>query len=110
MTNQELAALIKKNPISVGCGLVCLAVGVGIYLRGDSFPAAEAALKEKSELGEKHQANIKNSAQLQEQYDVLVAANKEVESRIVRASQQGVNNGFFYKLASDTGITIKEFR
>ena len=33
MTNEQVLALIKKNPISVGCGLLSLALGAGILAR-----------------------------------------------------------------------------
>lgn len=110
MTNQELVAFIKKNPISVGCGVLCLAVGVAMYLRSDLFPTAETTLAEKSDLGQRYITNIKNSAQLQEQFDRVVAANKEIDSRVLRSNDLGVFSEFFYKLESDTGVKFREFR
>ena len=38
--------------------------------------------------------------------DALVAANKIIDSRIVRASQLGKNLQYFYKLEGDTGVKL----
>ena len=81
MTNEELIALIKKNPIPFACGLVVVAVGLGVYFRSGDLPAAEAELTEKSALAEKYALNIKNSTQLKEQTDALLAANRKVDGR-----------------------------
>ena len=75
MNTAELLAFIKKNPISVGCGLLCLILGAGIYFRSSEIPDAEAALAQKSAEAARYAANIKNAAQLKEQLDVLVAAS-----------------------------------
>ncbi len=110
MTNQELGAFIKKNPIGVTCGALCLAVGLAMYFRSDLFPAAETTLADKSAEGERHASNVKNAAQLKEQFDALVAANKEIDSRIVRVKEFGANTQFFYKLESETGVKFTDFR
>lgn len=110
MTNQELIALIKKNPIGVACGVLALAVGGALYYRSGDIPAAEAELAEKAALAEKYALNIKFSTQLPEQHEALVAANKAISERLIRASQLGTNTQFFYKLESDTGVKLIDFR
>ncbi len=110
MTNEELVAFVKKNPISVGCGALALLVAVGIYFRSSEIPESEALLAEKSAEAERYALNIKNSAQLKEQYEAVVAANKDVDAPIVRASQKGNNTQFFYKLQNDTGVRLIDFR
>jgi hypothetical protein len=106
MSTQDLIAVIKKNPISVGCGLLCLGLVAAIYFRSDEIPGREADLAQKSAEGERHALNIKNSHELKEQYDALVAANKEIDSRLVRASQLAANSEFFYRIESATGVKI----
>lgn len=110
MTNQEFIAFVKKNPISFGCGLFSLAVAVAIYFTSDLIPTAEADLQSKSESADRFAANIKNSERLQEQYDTLVAANKEIEKRAMKASEIGPNTQFFYRLPEQTGVTIVDFK
>jgi hypothetical protein len=109
MTNEELFALIKKNPISFACGALTIGLAVALYFRSDAIPEAEAKLTERAAVAEKYTLNITNSAQLKDQYDDLLKANKDIDARIVRASQLGVNYQYFQKLRSDTGVTVVDF-
>src|SRR5688572_26845351 len=104
MNTQDLVAAVKRNPISFGCGVLRLALIGAIYFRSDAIPAVEAALAEKSAQAEKIALNIKYSAQLKEQTDALVAANREIDTRIVRAGRLGVNTQYFYRIESLTGV------
>jgi hypothetical protein len=110
MTTQELVGTIKKNPISVGCAVVGCAMIALIFFRGELIPEAETALTQKSTEGEKIRANIQYSTQLKEQFESLTAANKEIESRLVRASQLSTNTQYFYKIESETGVKILDLR
>ena len=109
MTNEELYALIKKNPIPVTCGLIVVGAGLGFYFRSGDIPAAEALLAEKAAEAERYALNIKYTAQLKEQLDALIAANKNIDGRLVRASQHGVNTQYFYKLERETGVKLIAF-
>jgi hypothetical protein len=106
MSNEELIALIKKNPISVGCGVLSLLLFGGWYYRSGEVPSVEQQVKEKSEESQKYALNLTNAAQLQEQFDTLVAANKEVDNRLLRASQLGKNLQYFYKLETESGAKL----
>ncbi len=110
MTNQELVALIKKHPISVGCGALSLAFAVALYLRVDEIPGAEAELGLKAADGDRIALNIKYSTQLREHADAMAAAIKDVENRIVRPTQLGTNTQYFYKLEGETGVKIVDLR
>ena len=106
MTNQELMAFVKKHPISIGCGLLSVLLVGGIYYRGAQVPDAEEQLTHLSEQSENYKANIKNGAQLKEQLEALVTANKEIDRRIIHASQNLPNQQYFYQLQSDTGVKL----
>jgi len=106
MTNAELLALVRKNPISIGCGVLALLLGGGVYYRGGQVPDVEAELAQKSSEGERLSSNLKNAAQLQEHFDALVSANKAIDARIVRASQFGKNLQYFYKLETETAVKL----
>jgi hypothetical protein len=110
MTSAELIAFIKKHPISVGCGALAVALGAGIYFRGGEIPSAENDLQQKTADVERHGANIRNADDLKVQVDTLVAANKEIDSRLIRASQFGPNQLFFYRLQSETGVKLIDFK
>lgn len=108
MTDKELIALLKKNPISVGCALVSIGLGVGLYLRSDGIPEAEARLEQVSAEGQRLAANIKNAAQLHEQLAAFAAAGTEIEPRIVHQNQLAKNLQYFYKLEADTGTKLAD--
>lgn len=110
MTTPELVAFIKKNPIGVGCGALCLALAAGLYFRSSEMPAAEAELEEKSAQATRYSANLKNGVQLKEQLEELVAANKEIDARLLRVGQFGTNSQFFYKVVAETGVNLTDFR
>ena len=109
MTSQELNAFIKKSPIPVVCGVVTLLALATLYFRSGAIAEAEAELAQKSAEAEKYALNIKYSAQLKEQFEELATANKNIDSRLTRASQQGVNTQFFYKLERETGVKLVNF-
>ena len=106
MTKDDLISLVKKNPIGIGCGLLSLALGGVIYFRSGELPAAEEDLAQKSAESARLSANIQNAAQLKEQFEAVAAASKEVDARLVHASQTLNNYQYFYKLESETGAKM----
>lgn len=110
MSNEELMALVKKNPIGVGCGVLSLLLVIGLYFRSGEIPAAEAELSQKSAEAERFALNVKNAVQLKEQLEALARFNKVIESRMVRVSQFGNNTQFFQELRRDTGVNLVDFR
>ena len=106
MTNPEIFALLKKNPISVGCGVLSLVLAAGIYFRGGEVPAAEEELAQKSEEGTRLATNLQYATQLKEQVDTLTASEKELDARLVHSSQTLANYQYFYKLESETGAKM----
>lgn len=110
MTGQDIVAGIKKNPLSVTCGVLSVALLVVWFLRSDLIGEAETQLNEKTAEAQKYATNIQYSAQLKEQVDRLLAANKQIEGRAVRASQLGINTGYFYNIEKDTGVKFIDLR
>lgn len=110
MTNDDLKALVKKNPISVGCGVLSVLLAAGLYFRSGEIPAAEEELATRSAEAERLALNVKNTERLKEQLDALTAANKTIEGRMVRVRDFGNNTQFFYKAFADTGVKQVDFR
>jgi hypothetical protein len=106
MTNTEYLTLLKKNPIGVGCGVLSLVLAAGIYYRGGQVPDVEAELAQRSAEGQRYSANLKNAVQMKEHLDGLVAANAEIDRRLVHVGQSLTNSQFFYKLESDSGVKL----
>ena len=91
MSKDELLAFVRKNPIGIGCGLLSLVVGGCAYYRSGQVAESEAELLQKSMEGQRLASNLRNANQLQEHYEALVAANKVIDARLVRASQLTIN-------------------
>jgi hypothetical protein len=110
ISNEQLLALIKKNPVVTGALLLCVLLMVAIYLRLDAMPAAAEELEAKATEGKRLAENIKNSVQLTEQLAEVTAANQEIDSRLVRAGQLASNLQYFYRLEADTGTKLLDLR
>jgi hypothetical protein len=76
----------------------------------DSMPLATAEMEAKSNEGQRLAENIKNSFQLPEQLEALKAANREIESRIIRVGQLANNQQYFFRLESETGVKLLDLR
>ncbi len=109
MNKNDLIAVLKKHPLPIACFALSLGVGAFLFTRLDAIPELEQEIQQKSEQAEKYSANIKYSAQLKEQYESVAAANKAIEARLARASQQGNNTQYFYKLERETGVKLMNF-
>lgn len=106
MSNEELLAFVKKNLVGTICGgLSLLALG-GWYYRSGDVPTIEQEVAAKSAEAQRYELNLLNAKQLQEHVDALLAANKEIDSRLVRGSQLGRNVQFFYKLENESGAKL----
>jgi type II secretory pathway pseudopilin PulG len=106
MTKAELIAFSKKSPVVVICGVLGVALlGAWFYFKDDIDEQTEL-LAQRTELADRYALNVKNSAQLKQQYDALVAANKAIDARIIRASQLGANAQYFYTLETQTGVKL----
>jgi hypothetical protein len=103
-TSKDLVALLKKHPVAIGCGTLSLILLAGSYLRGSRASELSDQLKQKEQEGQKILDDIRNGANLAEQYDALTATTKELDSRLVRSSERARNQQYFYRLESDTGV------
>ncbi len=106
ISNEQVVAFVKKNPIGVGCGVLSLLMIGVIYLRSDKLPAAQAVLDQKSTEADRHAINVRYAVQLKEQMDALNTADHAIDARLVRAAQLATNTQYFYRLESDTGVKL----
>jgi hypothetical protein len=110
MTTADLTSAVKKNPLIVGCAVLTLALGAMLYLRLDSIPEANSRLDELSAQSRRYALNISNASQLKEHMDALIAANKAIDGRVIRSTDIGINQQFFYKLESESGVKLLDLR
>jgi hypothetical protein len=110
ISNEQVVALFKKNPVVSVAVILCLAMAGALYYRSDAISIAGMQLEEKTAEGKRLSANIKNSAQLPEQLARVTAASKEANSRLVRVGQLADNLQYFYKLEAETGVKFLDLR
>jgi hypothetical protein len=110
ITNEQVYAFIKKNPIGVSCGIICIALAVFYYFRMDEVPAATAELEAANAEASRLSLNIKNAAQLRENLDLMVDASKKIDARVLRVSSLATNQQQFYKIEAETGTKLVDLR
>lgn len=110
MTNAELAAAVKKNPVMVACVALSVALALTIYFRSGALQDENTVLDEKSAQARKYALNISNAVELKEHVDTLTAANKAIDERMIRASNIGINQQYFYKLESESGVKLLDLK
>ena len=106
-TSKDLVVFLKKHPVAIGCGALSLILLAGSYLRNSRVSELSDQLKQNEQEGQRILDDIRNGANLVEQYDALTATTKELDARLVRSSERARNQQYFYRLESDTGV--KEF-
>lgn len=106
----ELQVLVKKHPVSAVAVLVAVVCGAVLYLRSSAVAERTEESARKAEEAAKMQANITSAVGLPEQTEAMKAATKEVEARLVRASQLAINLQYFYRMEADSGVKILDVR
>ena len=76
ITSQDLVALLKKHPVAISCGALSLILLVGSYLRSSRTSELSEQLKQNEQEGQRILDDIRNGANLAEQYDALMATTK----------------------------------
>jgi Tfp pilus assembly protein PilO len=110
VTSSDLLALLKKHPIGVGCLLLSLACGVVLYVRSGDLEGSQTELDARSAEAAKMTANIRNSSNLAEQVEEVQSLTKEMEARLMKASQLAVNLQYFYKLETENEVKLVDVR
>jgi hypothetical protein len=108
MTTPELMAFVRKNPLLVGCGVVSIGLALAIYFRSDLINEANATLEQKTSEAHRYSLNVNNANQLKEQLAELTAANQAINARMIHPTDIGINQQYFYKLESETGVKLAE--
>lgn len=110
VTTEKLREIIQKHPISIGCGVVALVLLGIVYFRSGAATAYSTELEQKTAEASRLAMNLKNSTQLKEHLEAVVAAGKGIEGRMIKADDLTTNRQYFYRLESDTGIKLLDLR
>ncbi len=108
--SKSLVEATKKRPLLVLCGLITVVLAAFVYLRSDLLDEQEAVLERYVKEGGRYRANVANSAQLQQQLDFLIQANKAIKDRSFNTDGVALNLQFFYKLESEVGVKYIDLR
>lgn len=106
----ELQVMIRKHPVSAVAVALSLACGVLLYVRSSTIAEKTDESARKADEAAKMQANITNSAGLAEQTERMREAVKEIDTRLVSASQLAINLQYFYRMEADSGVKILDVR
>jgi hypothetical protein len=104
LLSKNLAAFLKRYPIAIGCGIFSVVLLAGSYLRSDRTTQLARQSKEGEEQGKRILKEIRDGANLAEQYETLIGHTKELEPRLVNSSERARNQQYFYRIESETGV------
>ena len=104
ITAKDLTIFVKRYPIGVVCGLASVIMLGGLYLRSDRADELSAQSKDLEAQSKKILGEIRNGASIAEHYATLSAKTKDLDSRLVRGSERALNQRYFYRIESDTGV------
>lgn len=110
MTSADLVNVLKKHPIGVGSLLVIITCGSLLYWRSGDITASQQDLQSSTAQADKMTANVRNANGLAEQVSELQSRSKEIESRLMKASQLADNLQYFYKLETENEIKLVDVR
>jgi len=110
MTAADLLAMIKKQPIGFACGVICVICAALLYFRSSTIDEYRAENETKSAEATKILGNVRNSEKLPVQVAEIQALSKELDSRLIRASQLAANLQYFYKLEAETEVKLLDVR
>jgi Tfp pilus assembly protein PilO len=106
MNSADLIATVKKQPVGVVCGVLCLVFAAVLYVRSDKIEESQTEYDAKSAEAARILTNVSNSKNLPEQAAEMQALSKELDARLIHAGQLAVNLQFFYKLEAETEVKL----
>ena len=110
MNGADLIAAFKKQPVGFICGGLCLISGLLLYYRGDVREESQVAYDQKADESAKIEANVRSTVGLPEQTAAMQADAREMESRLMHVGQLAINQQYFYRLESETGVKLLDIR
>jgi Tfp pilus assembly protein PilO len=108
MNADELKTMAKKQPIGVACGLIAVACGVLLYFTSDTVDEKKDLAEQTAKTDKAILNNVANSKDLVQQTEAVQHNVKELESRLIHASQLAINLQYFYRLESETNVKMTE--
>jgi Tfp pilus assembly protein PilO len=102
--SKDVVRFLKRYPVAIAGGALAVVMLAASYFRSDQVNALAQQSKEGEERAQKLQDDIRNGANLAEQYDTITALTTTLESRLVHGSERARNQQYFYRIESETGV------
>lgn len=110
MTSSDITALIKKQPIGFGCGLLSLLLAGWIYYRSSLIEEKQTEYDAKAAEAGKIISNVGISKNLPEQVGEIQDFTKDLDGRLIKAGQLAINLQYFYKLEAENEVKLLDIR
>lgn len=107
MNTDTLIGHFRQFPTIFVCGILSVVVLAGIFVRGSGLSDSRDRLEQVSAEGARMDRNIQNAVELEEQLAAIREITGEVAARIVRPAELARNLQYFYRLESESGVTIR---
>ncbi|MGH8021356.1 MAG: hypothetical protein ACREIA_24370 [Opitutaceae bacterium] len=110
MTTEDLVERIKRYPLQIACGAVVLVCALLYYFRMGVVSEVETNLDEALRKSNRVEDNIAAGASLQDHLSAMNTFVSELGPRLVQPADLADNLKYFYKLESETGVTLGDLR
>lgn len=110
MTAQDLIEKVKRYPVPAVCGAIVLVCFIAFYLRMNLLTDLEITQDDITRQADLVETNRVSGANLEEHLVQMRAQAAELESRIIRHSELANNLEYFYRLESETGVSLADLR
>ncbi len=110
MTTEDLVERIKRHPLQIACGAIVLACALLYYFRMDVISNIETSLDDATRKSNRVEDNIAAGASLDDHLSTMNAFVSQLGPRLVHPADLADNLKYFYKLESETGVTLGDLR
>ncbi|MCC5839087.1 MAG: hypothetical protein JJT96_03100 [Opitutales bacterium] len=101
---------IKEYPLAVCAFLIVVAAGVLLFLRADRVTLLEAELSTARTTINRMEANLRESADLEEDKERLLRLRDQIDSRLMAREEVAFNLDYFYRLEATHTVRIENLR
>lgn len=107
MNAQTLIGHFRQYPILFICGFLSVGILAATYIRGMGLSETRDRLEQVARDGARMDDNVKNAVDLEAHLEAIREMTGEVSSRLVQPSELARNLQYFYRLESESGVTIR---
>ncbi|BET66382.1 hypothetical protein ASA1KI_13000 [Opitutales bacterium ASA1] len=110
MTTEDLLEKVKRYPVQFVCAAIVLACSLTFYFRMDLISEREAAFEDASSKAGRVDSNLSAGASLPDHLESMKTFVARLDTRLVRPAELAENLKYFYRIESETGVSIGDLR